>query len=101
MRHVVVTLAVLAFAAGMILNWPGVAQLVMFYAAGGCGVPQREVLLGMGAAAAVAATLVAWRRWRTRRRPASRRGPRQRPAGKPAQRTARPRQQRAAARRNA
>lgn len=95
MRLVVIGLAALAFAAGMVLNWPGVAQLVLFCAGGGCGVPQRGVLLGLAGTTVAVVALVAWRRRRTARRtPASRRA-----SGKRAAPAARARQHRGTARR--
>lgn len=99
MRHIVVTLAVLAFAAGMILNWPGVAQLVMFCAAGGCGVPQRGVQLGLASIGMAALMMIAWR-WRRRARPrlVTRR---LRPASRPAALAAPSGQRRGASRRKA
>ena len=106
-RLVVATAALLAFAAGLILDPAGVVRMALFCASGGFGVPGRAVMLGLGGAVAATAVLAMLRRRRAARpagvavrslrpRPARATGMRP-PSGKPAKAPA-PRPARTAAR---
>jgi len=65
---VVAIAAVLAFAAGLILDPAGVVRMVLFCASGGFGVPGRAVVLGLGGAVVAMAVLAVLRRRRMARR---------------------------------